>query len=222
MARPEPFKQVDATRKRGIRLTLVLLISFVVVLLAGFVYMMVKPKLLSDAALLANGTFLYEKPRNIGEFALTDEQGQPFTPEDLQGKWSLLFFGFTFCPDVCPTTMAQLNDFYGKLKPELAAQTQVVMVSVDPARDTVPKLKEYVHYFNPAFRGVTGEFVALHTFATSLNIPFTKAPGGGENYLVEHSGNIAIINPAGHYVGFFKAPHQLDKLLQSYQTVTAR
>ena len=222
MVNPEPFKQVDASRKRGIRLTLVLLISFVVVLVAGFVYMMAKPKLLSDAALRANGTFLYERPRDIGEFALTDDRGEPFTPADLQGKWSLMFFGFTFCPDVCPTTMAQLNEFYGKLKPELAKQTQIVMVSVDPARDTVDKLSGYVHYFNPQFRGVTGEVVALHTFATALNIPFTKAPGGGENYLVEHSGNIVIINPNGHYVGFFKTPHEIDKLLASYQTVTAR
>jgi protein SCO1/2 len=222
MANPEPFRQVSAERKRGIWVTLALLVAFVTILMAGFVYTMLKPRLLSEAALRANGTFLFERPRDIGAFALVDDNGEAFTPEDLQGKWSLLFFGFTFCPDVCPTTMAQLNNFYTKLKPELAAQTQVVMVSVDPARDSAAKLHEYVRYFNPVFRGVTGEFLALHTFATSLNIPFTKAPGGGENYLVEHSGNIAIINPAGHYVGFFKAPHELDKLLLSYQTVSAR
>jgi protein SCO1 len=93
------------------------------------------------------------------------------------------------------------------------------MVSVDPGRDTPEKLHEYVRYFNPEFRGVTGEFLTVHQLATSLNIPFAKVPGGGENYQVEHSGNIALINPNGHYVGFFKSPHELDKLLRNYQSI---
>ena len=95
------------------------------------------------------------------------------------------------------------------------------MVSVDPARDSSAKLHEYVRYFNPTFRGVTGEFIALQQFATALSIPFSKVPGGGDNYVIAHSGNIALIDAAGHYVGFFKEPHELNQLLMNYQSIRA-
>jgi protein SCO1/2 len=204
---------------RGIRLTVIGLLIFVVVIVSGFVYTMAKPRVMSDGALRANNAFLFERVREIGDFSLLDDNGKAFTPAQLQGKWSLMFFGFTYCPDICPTTMAQLNQFYKKLKPEYAEDTQIIMVSVDPARDSPAKLHDYVRYFNPGFRGVTGDFMVLHQLATDLNIPFAKVPGGGDNYQVEHSGNVAIINPKGHYIGFFKAPHELDKLVQNYQSI---
>lgn len=214
--------QVKPPLRSGIRNTVILLLIFVTVIVSGFVYTMVKPRALSDSALRANNAYLFERVRDIGDFALVDDNGQAFTPAQLQGKWSLLFFGFTFCPDVCPTTMAQLNDFYRKLPPEYVGDTQVIMVSVDPGRDSVDKLHTYVRYFNPEFRGVTGEFLALHKFATSLSIPFTKVPGGGDNYQIEHSGNIALVDARGHYVGFLKAPHELEKLLQNYRSIRLR
>lgn len=208
--------------KRSIQLTVALLLVFVAVLVSGFVYTMMKPRVLSPAALRANNAFMFDRMRDIGEFALVDDNQQPFTSVQLRGKWTLLFFGYTYCPDICPTTMVVLNQFYGKLKPELAKDTQIVMVSVDPARDNAAKLHEYVRYFNPQFRGVTGEFLALQQFATALSIPFAKVPGGGDNYQIEHSGNIAIVNPEGHYVGFLKAPHEVDKLLQNYESIHAQ
>jgi protein SCO1 len=219
MTAPESLQSLQPHHQRGIRRTLVLLLVFIAIIVSGFVYSTIKPRPMSDAQLRANDAYLFERPREIGTFALQDDNGQPFTPAQLQGKWSLLFFGFTFCPDICPTTLAQLNQFYGKLEPEYARDTQIILVSVDPARDSAEKLHEYVRYFNPEFRGVTGEFLVLHQLATSLNIPFAKVPGGGDNYQVEHSGNIALVNPKGHYVGFFKAPHDLNKLLQNYKSI---
>lgn len=208
--------------QRSIKRTVILLLIFVVIIVGGFVHTMLKPRLLSPAALRANSAFVFERVRDIGDFALVDDNAQPFGPAQLQGKWSLLFFGYTYCPDICPTTMVLLNQFYAKLKPELARDLQVVMVSVDPARDDVAKLHDYVRYFNPQFRGVTGEFMALQKFATALNIPFAKVPGGGDNYQIEHSGSIAIIDPQGHYVGFLKAPHELGKLLQNFESIHAQ
>jgi len=219
MAHPEPMTEINASHKRGIKLTVALVLTFIVIVVASFVYTMVKPRALSDSALRANNAFLFDAVRDIGDFNLLDDNNKPFTPADLRAKWSLLFFGFTFCPDICPTTMAQLNEFFRKLPPEYAGDTQIIMVSVDPGRDDAAKLHDYVRYFNPQFRGVTGEFLALQKFATSLNVPFAKVPGGGENYQIEHSGNIAIINPAGHYIGFFKAPHELQKLLTNYESI---
>lgn len=218
MNHPEPLPGV-AGRRPGVKNTVIAVCLFATVLVGGFVYTMVKPRPLSDAALRANDAFMFEQVRDIGDFALIDDDNKPFTPAALQHKWSLLFFGYAYCPDICPTTLAQLSQFYGKLKPEYAVTTQIVLVSVDPARDTPEKLHEYVRYFNPQFRGVTGEFLALQQFATALSIPFRKVPGGGDNYLVDHSGNIAIINPDGHYIGFFKAPHDVDKLMQNYQSI---
>lgn len=221
MAYPEQFSEVSPQRRRGIWFTVAALVAIITVLLVAFVYTMSKPRLMSEGQLRANGLFLFERPRDIGAFNLVDDQGQPFTPASLQGKWSLLFFGFTYCPDICPTTMMDLNKFRQQLEPALAADTQIAMVTVDPARDTVEKLGQYVRYFNPEFRGVTGEFVDLHQFATSLSIPFARVPGGGDNYQVEHSANIAVLNPRGHYVAFIRGPLNVELLLASYPSLRA-
>lgn len=219
MTTPEPMSEINAAHRRGIRVTVALVLVFVAVVLGGFVYTMVKPRVLSDSALRANNAFLFESVRDIGDFTLLDDNNKPFTLADLRGKWSLLFFGYTYCPDVCPTTLAQLNQFYTQLDKRYTGDTQIVFVSVDPARDEPAKLHEYVRYFNPQFRGVTGEFLALQKFATSLNIPFSKIPGGGDNYQIEHGDSIAIVNPDGHYVGFFKSPHEVAKLLTNYRSI---
>lgn len=213
---------LDAKQKRGIYLTVIAALFFIAGILGMFIHGLNKPQVLSDSELKAKGTFLFDKPRAFDDFKLVDYQNQPFTPEDLQGKWSLIFFGFTYCPDICPTTMALMNQFYRQqMEGEYADKLQIIMVSVDPGRDTPEKLYDYVRFFNPDFIGVTGEFLDLHRFATQLNIPFNKAPGGGDNYLVEHSGNVAIINPKGHYVGFFRAPLELAKLNLGYESIRA-
>ena len=213
---------LDTGQKRGIRLTVAFALVFIAGILGMFIHGLNQAPALSDEELKARGVFLFDKPRSFKTFELLDYEGKPFTLESLKGKWSLIFFGFTYCPDVCPTTMALLNRFYEKqLDGDYAGDLQIVMVSVDPARDTPEKLYDYVRYFNPDFIGVTGEFLDLHRLATQLNIPFNKQPGGGENYLVEHSGNVAIINPRGHYVGFFRAPLNLSQLTTGYESIRA-
>lgn len=207
-------------RKRGVQATVIFIVLFIVVIVGGFVYVMVKPRVMSAGAMRVHGLFLFDRVRDIGDFALVGDDGKPFTPADLKGKWTLLYFGFTYCPDVCPTTLALLSQFYNQLPPEFSTDTQITLVSVDPARDTPAKLHDYVHYFNPTFRGVTGEFLDLQKFATSLNVPFMKVPGGGpDNYQVEHSSNVVLINPDGHYMGFFKAPQTLENLNKTYISV---
>lgn len=204
---------------RGIKTTVILAVAFIAVIVSGFVYVMTKPRVMSEGAMRASGLFLFERVRDVGEFSLVADDGKPFGPTDLKGKWSLLFFGFTYCPDVCPTTLALLSQFYSKIPPEYADDTQIILVSVDPGRDTPEKLHDYVHYFNPEFRGVTGEFMALQKFATAVNSPFTKVPGGGDNYQVEHSGNVVLMNPDGYYIGFFKSPLTLENLSKTYESV---
>ena len=214
--------QLAPEQKRGIYITVAIALAFIALVLGMFLHGLNKPKVLSDEELKTKGVFLFDKPRAFKPFALVDYNNQPFTPAALQGKWTLVFFGFTYCPDVCPTTLALLSRFYDHQREgKYADDLQIIMVSVDPARDTPEKLYEYVRFFNKDFLGVTGEFLDLHRFATQLNIPFSKSPGGGENYLVEHSGNVAIINPKGHYVGFFRSPLELSKLNIGYESIRA-
>lgn len=218
--RPERSRHRE--RRRGIWLTVVIVLLFIGLLVGSFIYVQTQPRGLSDADLRARGVFLFERPRDVGEFTLIDDNGQPFSEEALAGQWSLLFFGFTYCPDICPTTLAQLADFYRRLDPELKQDTRVMLVSVDPARDTPEKLHDYVRYFHPEFRGLTGEFLELHRVATAFNIPFTKQRGAGENYLVEHSANVVLVNDRGHYVGFIKGPIDVEQLLLTYEAVRSR
>lgn len=168
----------------------------------------------------ANGAYLFDQPRIFKDFQLTDHRGQAFSLAQLKDKWTLVFFGFTHCPDVCPTTMAAMNKFVGILDPEVLADTQVVLVTVDPARDTVSKLSEYVPYFNKDFIGLTGDFIEIKRLANQLNIAFAKVVSnpneGGDDYSVDHSANIALINPYGHYHAFFKPPLEAPRLKLTY------
>ena len=217
---------LTAKQKRGVTITVVTIVVFMLVVLGLLVRRISMPTILSDGALRANGAFVYETPRIIKEFDLVDHHGKAFTKENLKGKWTLAFFGFTFCPDVCPTTMAELKNLYEELQgTEVADDTQVILFSVDPARDTPEKLAEYVPYFHPEFIGVTGEFMNIYRLATNVNIAFNKvALGGSEdpnNYTVDHSANIVLINDHGDYQGFFKPPFELAKLKMTYRSIRA-
>jgi protein SCO1/2 len=208
----------QARQTRGIRLTVAALALFILVIVAGFVYRVQQPRVMTETEMKINGLYLLEKPRNFGEIQLVDHHGEAFTRDRFLGVWTLVFFGFTYCPDVCPTTMTFLNELVGQLNGTEADDTRVVMVSVDPARDTVEQLATYVPYFNPEFTGVTGEFLDIHRFATALNTPFRKVPGQAENYQVDHSANVVLINPRGDYHGFFKAPMDLAKMKVTYRS----
>ena len=213
---------VQDRQSHGIALTVLGLVIFMAILVGGFVHRMNQPRVMTSAELKLNGAYVFEKPRSLPSFALTDHRGQAFTAESLRDKWTLVFFGFTYCPDVCPTTMALLGQLMGQLQglPE-ASDTRVVMVTVDPLRDTVEQLAQYVPYFNPDFTGVTGDYIEIQRFATSLNVAFRKVPGQGENYQVDHSANLVLINPRGDYHGFFRSPLELAKLKVTFRSIRA-
>lgn len=211
-------ENTDRSQARGIRITVAAIAVFIVIVVAGFVHRVQMPRVMTPPEMKANGAYMFETPRNIGEFSLVDHRGNAFTPARLEGGWTLVFFGFTTCPDVCPTTMSFLNEFKQQLEGTEAEDTAVVMITVDPARDTVEQLAAYVPYFNPEFTGVTGEFMEIHRVATALNTPFRKVPGQGENYQVDHSSNVVLINPRGDYHGFFKAPLDMAKMKVTYRS----
>ncbi|OOG27117.1 SCO family protein [Thioalkalivibrio denitrificans] len=168
---------------------------------------------------LEGGTWLSE-PRNLPEFELVDMHGEPFTKASLEGGWTFMFFGYTYCPDICPLTMALLGsavEEVRRLDPR-AEDPNVVLVSVDPERDTPEALKQYVGYFNPDFMGVTGPMEQLTPFTRTLGILHQKAddPRDPDNYLVDHSASILLFNPQGQLQAVLGAPHQVETLATDY------
>lgn len=211
--------ELEHKQKRGIRLTLVSIIAVICLFMAGFLNTIFTPRVLSTTELRVNGAVVFENPRIVEELSLMDHRGEPFDLERLKGQWSLLYFGFAHCPDICPTTLAKLNQVISKLDGDFAEQVQVVMVSVDPARDTPEVLAEYVPFFNPEFIGVTGEFLDTMRFARNVNVAFNKVVLDNGDYTIDHTGNLVLINPKGHYHGFFKPPFELARLKLTLQSI---
>ncbi len=205
-------------QKRGIAKTVAFVVILMTVFVAGFFYKILQPRVMNAVELRANGAIVFDNPRIIEAFELSDHRGEAFTLENFKGKWSLVFFGFTHCPDICPITLAKLAQVYPKLESDIAKQTQVIMVSVDPARDTQEKLAAYVPYFHQDFIGVSGDFLQTMQLTQNLNVAFRKVVQG-DDYTVDHSGNIVVINPNGHYHAFIKPPFELARLLTVYQSM---
>ena len=210
-------------QRKGILLTLATTIGIIVAVVSLFVYTMTQPRILSVKELVNNGAILYEHPLDLQPFALVDHNGKPFTDKDLAGQWTLMFFGFSHCGGFCPTTLALLNQFVQQLEPDIAANTQVIMVSVDPARDTPARLKDYMTTFNPEFVGLTGNNDAITALSKQFYIavqqPNDQAVSSEDGYNVAHGEQIVLVNPEGQYHGFFKPPFALARLKTTYQSM---
>lgn len=148
----------------------------------------------------------FPEPRKLADVELVNQRNEKVTNEVFIGHWSLLFLGYTYCPDVCPTTMAALGKIYPELKSiSTEDPLQVVFVSVDPNRDTPERLASYVDYFHPEFVALTGEHKYLFPLARSLGLMYAIAEStDNPNYLVDHSASVVVINPDGLAIGRFK------------------
>jgi len=169
---------------------------------------------------LATGTLMPE-PWEVDPFQLTDQNGEVVNLDRLRDHWTFVYLGYTFCPDVCPTTLASL----GAVDKRLAADdrnthVQYLFVSVDPNRDTPERLSEYVGYFGDRFTGATGDPEALEDFANSIgqvfNVP--ESPED-ENYLVDHSSIIALFDPDAKLYAIFRSPHVADEIESSFRSI---
>ena len=149
---------------------------------------------------------LYPQPRQLPEFQLFDQNGELFDNSRLLDQWTLAFVGYTFCPDVCPTTMAELQKIYPQLtKIKSKYPIKVWFLSVDPQRDTQARLKEYVEFFDPDFIATSGEHVHLYPLVRGMGMMYSMSDNtDNPNYLVDHSSSITLINPLGQVVGRFK------------------
>ena len=163
----------------------------------------------------------------LPEFSLEDHRGNTFTNEDLKGHWSFVFFGYTQCPDVCPTTLALLNQVDEILKKEKGiVLPQTIFISVDPERDTMEQLAAYVPYFNPEFIGVRGNLEQLLSLTTPLGIAFGQEGDQdgnveSEDYEVYHSARILLVDPEARLKALLSSPHDVDQIASDYIKIIA-
>ena len=160
-------------------------------------------------------------PRSLPEFNLIDHNGAEFTPASIENRWQLLFFGFTHCPDICPTTLQTLNSVQSSLATTLGdAQTPgIIFVSVDPERDTPEQLQRYLGNFGTDIVGVSGPHVELMKLTTPLGIVFQKVWSDDDQYQMDHSAAILILNPDGQFAALSSAPHSVDLLVRDLSII---
>lgn len=171
---------------------------------------------------------LYAELRPLPAFSLVDQAGAPFGPERLRGRWTFLFFGFVNCPDVCPTTLAILAGVRARIAgddPQYGLPgkvPQVVLVSVDPARDTPPVLARYVAHFDPSFIGVTGSAADIESLTRALGVAvFVGIPGPDGSYAVDHTAAIFLVDPEGRVAALFNTPHDAGVIARDYRRIVA-
>lgn len=171
---------------------------------------------------LSTGTWLAPS-RELADFSLIDHQGRSFGSANLHGHWSLMFFGYTNCPDFCPTTLTTLAAVEKRLRAANAeAPPQVIFVSVDAKRDTPAQLAKYVPYFDPDFIGLTApDQPAIEALARKWGVVAVIRPATDGNYTVDHSGDIFVIDPKGKLAAVLSGPFTVDALQSDIKRIVA-
>ncbi|CAM5197819.1 SCO family protein [Alishewanella longhuensis] len=174
---------------------------------------------------------VYPQARNLVEFTLIDQHGNTVGREDLYQQWTLAFVGYTYCPDICPLTLAKLAGAQEELAAMVQEPLKIWFISVDPQRDTPTQINDYVNYFQqPAILGVTAGHDQLFPFVRQLGLMYAMSSNAEGNYLVDHSASVVLINPQGQLVAMFKPemvvgqPPVIDteQLLADFPLVLAR
>lgn len=199
---------------------------FIATVLALFINKLTTPRVLSTNELLVNGLFMFEEPKKISDFSFYSANGVEFTKDDLQGKWTLMYFGFTRCPDECPTTMYQIKKLINVLREKdfPLDDKQWVLVSIDPERDTPEDIDKYAKGFDVNFIGVSNIRPMLLSLATQLSVNnvMPSEDSMDHSHLDNHVNNIILLNPNGDFAGVFRPPFDISRLSLTYQSVTVK
>lgn len=209
---------------KGVTLTVTILLALASLFTGIFVSQHLHFKKKIDTAQF-HGTYL-ENPRTVNQFHLTGIDQKPFENDSLQGQWTLVFFGFTNCGYLCPTTMAELGKMYRILEDKgIKNLPRVVMISIDPDRDSLDKLGGYVKSFHGTFYGARGEEDSIKLMTREMGIAYAKVINkeseNPENYDVQHSGAVMLFNPQGELNAFFTTPHHADLLAKDYMLLVS-
>jgi protein SCO1/2 len=167
---------------------------------------------------LKTGTAL-EAPRPLPEFSLLDQHERPFTRSTLAGQWTLLFAGFTHCPDVCPATLATLTGLHERLD-AAGVELRTVFLSLDPERDDPATLAGYVGHFSPDFLGATGAPTEIDKLMEGLGLAYIKVPGGAGRYTIDHSTALVLVDTRARVAAYFRPPHRIDEVAADLAALT--
>lgn len=164
---------------------------------------------------------MWPNPKSLQAFSTVDQNSRVFGLENLRGKWSFLFFGYTHCPDICPITLTILDRVYDQLKSrQQQSEVQIIFVSVDPQRDSSEKLKSYVAYFNEEFLGLGGNLEQIQGLTGQMGVAFFHdQPTAAGEYMVDHSASIFLIDPQGRLIAVMSAPHQAEDILSRFLAI---
>lgn len=166
---------------------------------------------------------LWPEPRILPDFQMTDSRGREFGLAQLRGQWTLMFFGYTSCPDICPTTMLTLHEVTEAVAASGREKPAVVLVSVDPERDDAQSLGEYVSYFDGDFLGVRGTDTELQGLTSQIGVMYAPdAADDNGNYDVAHSASIFLVDPEARIHGTFSPPHQPGDIAEKLVLILTR
>ena len=163
---------------------------------------------------------LYPAPRALPDFSLVRSDGRPLTLADWKGHWTVAFFGFTHCPDICPTTLATFKQVWRRLDPATRERVRFDFVSVDPARDTPELLARYTAYFSPDFVASTGSDEELTRLTRSLGLLYTRGEQKDGTYSVDHSASAVLVDPQGRQAGLFRPPFEAEAIAADLAALT--
>jgi protein SCO1 len=166
---------------------------------------------------IETGTLLAQ-PKALPQFELVNHHGKKVTRRDLTGQWSLLFTGFTSCPDICPATISVLNTLDERLRTG-GTEVRMILLSVDPERDTPEVMAHYVDFFSRTLTGITGSLPAVEQFCDDIGMSFIHIPGTAGRYTVEHSGALVLIDPHARVAGYFRPPFDPGRMAEDLQAI---
>ncbi|MEA2878687.1 MAG: hypothetical protein QOF14_3883 [Hyphomicrobiales bacterium] len=194
--------------------------AFVALMLAGIASQPAAQTSSSRSAAELMDAVMWNREPIGGPFALVDQDGKPRTDADFRGKLLLVYFGFTYCPDVCPTDLQNIGLALDQLGPA-GEKIQPLFISVDPERDTVEHLKDYVPMFHPRLIGLTGNAAAIHAAADAYRAYYAKVPLKGDDYTVDHSSFIYVVGADGQYLGFLPPGTSPDRIAEAIRRYVA-
>lgn len=202
-----------------------LILGLLLLLAGGIIYAVIslQPKPATEPPLALQSATLLPELRSLPPFSLVDQQGRAYDNRRLQNHWTLLSFGYTHCPDICPTSLAMLAQMKQQLQQKgMQDPYEIAFVSVDPERDTPQQLGEYVAYFDPDFLGLTGTPSAIEELARPLGILYRKVitEGSAMDYVMDHSASMVLLDPQGRYRALFSPPHDAAMMAQDILAIS--
>ena len=206
---------MSTSRKTSIILRGTLVLAAVLALATGYWvsdYLLGRPSDLSGLR-----ATVFSTPRALQPFTLVDHTGKNFDNRALEGRWSFVFFGYTHCPDVCPTTLSVLNSVARKLEAD-KDRVQFVFISIDPGRDTPEQLGQFVSYFNGAFIGATGSENSINALTRQLGVIYARVAenSGSDTYVMDHSASVLLFDPAGRFHAVFTPPLDATEMANDF------